>query len=369
MGSTWGNYIRITLFGESHGPGIGVVLDGMPSGMELDTNFIEKEMYRRSAVNNPYATPRKEKDSVEILSGVFEGKTTGTPLAAVIKNENTRSKDYSELLIKPRPGHADITGAARYCGYQDYRGGGHFSGRITAPLVFAGAVAKMFLKSQGMAQLPVARILAIGDIEDKSDPTVAELENLSFRDERFPVLDSEAEGKMKEAILQAGRDEDSLGGMVQVIAASLPIGLGDPFFDSVESRIAHLVFSIPAVKGLSFGSGFKLSSMRGSQANDLFKSEGGKICTETNHNGGLLGGITTGMPVVFQTVIKPTASIGKKQKTLNVMTGELEDLKITGRHDPCIVPRACVVLEAVAAIALMDCWMEGIKNGCVTSTN
>ncbi|NLN98380.1 MAG: chorismate synthase [Eubacteriaceae bacterium] len=369
MGSTWGNHIQITLFGESHGPGIGVVLDKLPPGISLDMDLIEKEMYRRSAVNNPYATPRKEKDVVEILSGVFNGATTGTPLAAIIKNENTRSKDYAQLLVQPRPGHADLTGAARYSGFQDHRGGGHFSGRITAPLVFAGAVAKMYLKSQGFEHLPVARILAIGGIEDPCEPTVSELENLSFRDERFPVLHSATEEKMKGAILRAAEDEDSLGGVVQVVTASPPPGLGDPFFDSVESRIAHLVFSVPAVKGLSFGAGFKLSAMRGSQANDPYRIQNGKIVTETNHNGGLLGGISSGMPVVFQVAIKPTASIGKAQKTLNLSSKQVETLKIKGRHDPCIVPRVCVVLEAVTAIAWMECWMEALKNGCIESAD
>ncbi len=369
MGSTWGNHIKITLFGESHGPGIGVVLEGLPAGLTLDYDLIERDMYRRSAVDNPYATPRKEKDTVEILSGVFNNRTTGTPLAVVIRNKNTRSKDYSKLLDAPRPGHADFTGAVRYRGFHDYRGGGHFSGRITAPLVFAGAVAKMYLKSMGMPHMPVARIVSIGGIEDKSDLTAMQLQNLSFRDERFPVLDASAEEKMKTAILKAKEAEDSLGGVVQVMTPSPPAGLGDPFFDSVESRIAHLVFSVPGVKGLSFGTGFGLAAMYGSEANDLFCLEDGKVITETNHNGGVLGGITSGMPVVFQVVVKPTASIGKAQQTLNVGTGKVETLQIQGRHDPCIVPRACVVLEAVTAVAWTECWMEGIKNGCIKGTN
>ncbi|AFA49375.1 chorismate synthase [Acetobacterium woodii] len=356
MGSTWGNKFKISIFGESHGNGIGAVIDGLPAGIAINPEHIQHELNRRAARGNPLATPRKEGDQIEILSGVFNGKTTGAPLAGLIRNENTRSGDYAKTKDLMRPGHADYTSNIRYGGFQDYRGGGHFSGRLTAPLVFAGAIAKEILRAISPQMEIGSRIVAIADVKDKAinDWRVyCHLKN-DFINPAFPLYDAKLEVAMKAAIISAMEDEDSVGGIVEgFITGSLP-GIGNPFFESIESRLAALLFSIPAVKGVTFGAGFETASKRGSEVNDALRMRDGKIETVTNNNGGINGGISNGMPIVFQVAFKPTPSIGKEQQTINIAALKDATLKIEGRHDPCIVVRAFPVVEAVTAICMAD---------------
>lgn len=359
MSGVWGRNIRLTIFGESHGEGIGMVLDGLPPGKALDMERISAEMARRKPGRDTLSTPRAEEDFPEILSGSFQGRTTGAPLTAFIRNTNRRSGDYASLIHTPRPGHADYTGNVRFRGFQDYRGGGHFSGRLTAALVFAGAVAKQYLDEYNIAI--GSHILSIGTVYDRSldeAQLTADCMELLQRME-FPVIDASKGEQMKEAIHRARADKDSVGGIVEAAAVNIPAGIGSPFFDSVESTLAHLLFSIPAVKGVEFGAGFGISAMLGSQANDAYRIEEGRVCTATNHNGGILGGITNGMPVVFRAAFKPTPSIAKPQKTVDMRTMTETTLEVQGRHDPCVVPRAVPVVEAVAAIAILDLLLEG----------
>lgn len=354
MSGMWGNKIKVSIFGESHGNAIGINIDGLPSGLELNLDDIAYEMRRRAPGKSPLSTARSEDDIPEILSGYFNGKTTGTPLCAIIRNTNTRSKDYSLLKDVMRPGHADYSGNIRYNGFNDYRGGGHFSGRITAPLVFAGAVCKQILKEKGI--IVAAHVKSIKNIKDKSfiDSTL-DLNYLnSLKGFELPLIDKSIEENMRKEILEAKEDMDSVGGTVECGVFGISAGVGNPFFDSVESTLAHLLFSVPAVKGVEFGRGFELTSMRGSEANDEIYYEGGVVKTKTNNNGGILGGITNGMPIIFTTAIKPTSSIGKKQNTINIGSKENTILKVEGRHDPCIVQRAIPVIEAVTAIAICE---------------
>ena len=354
MSGMWGNKIKISIFGESHGNAIGINIDGLPSGLELNLEDIAYEMRRRAPGKSPLSTARSEEDIPEILSGYFNGKTTGTPLCAIIRNTNTRSKDYSLLKDVMRPGHADYSGNIRYNGFNDYRGGGHFSGRITAPLVFAGAICKQILKEKGI--VVAAHVKSIKDIKDKSfldsDIDLNSVEALKTFE--LPLIDKSIEENMRKEILEAKEDMDSVGGTIECGVFGINPGVGDPFFDSVESTLAHLLFSVPAVKGVEFGRGFELTNMRGSQANDEIYYEDGKVKTRTNNNGGILGGITNGMPIIFTTAIKPTSSIGKEQKTVNINTKENTILKVEGRHDPCIVQRAIPVIEAVTAIGILE---------------
>ncbi len=350
--NTWGNKIKISIFGESHGGGIGVVLDGIPSGLELDTQFIKYEMTRRAPGRNNLSTPRQEADEVEILSGVFDGKTSGTPICAVIRNANTRSKDYTPNLI--RPGHADFTGFAKYGKTHDFRGGGHFSGRITAGLVFAGAIAKLCLKESGITVGSHIKKIHNVSEENFSAYTLSPelLNEISQKD--FPVIDDSVGEKMKAEILAAAADKNSVGGIIECALLGVKPGIGSPFFASLESRISSLVFSVPAVKGIEFGCGFDFADMYGFDANDQFETDGKEIYTKTNHNGGINGGISNGMPIMFSTVIKPTPSIAKPQSTVDLEKMENTTLEITGRHDPCIVQRAAVVIESAAALAILD---------------
>ena len=354
MSGIWGNKIKISIFGESHGEAIGINIDGLPAGFEIDMDKVFYEMERRAPGRNELSTPRKEKDLPEILSGYFEGKTTGTPLCAIIRNTNTKSKDYSKLKDIMRPGHADYTGHIRYGGFNDYRGGGHFSGRITAPLVFAGAICRQVLENKGI--LITAHIKSIADIEDKSFLDVDINEELiqGFKGEDLPLIDHTLKESMKNKILAAKEEFDSVGGTVECAVLGIEPGIGNPFFDSVESTLAHLMFSIPAVKGIEFGRGFDITKMKGSEANDSMYFEQEKVKTKTNNNGGILGGITNGMPIVFNTAIKPTSSILKPQNTVNINTKEDTVLEVNGRHDPCIVQRALPVIEAVTAIGILD---------------
>ncbi len=358
MGSTWGNNIKLSIFGESHGRAIGVVIDGLPAGIKLDLDYIDSEMKRRAPGRNKMSTPRKEGDKYEILSGYFNDRTTGTPLSSIIYNTNQRSRDYDAMKSIMRPSHADYTGHVRYSGFNDYRGGGHFSGRITAPLVFAGAIAKQILLNEGI--VIGSHIKSIGNIEEDSfnmvDIDTSLLERLTKME--LPVLNDTEGDQMKECILKAREDNDSVGGVVETAAINLPEGLGNPFFDTVESKLGHMLFSVPAVKGVEFGSGFDMASMKGSEANDELYICGDKVKTYSNNNGGVLGGITNGMPIIFRTAIKPTASIGKSQRTIDIATGGATEIEVDGRHDPCIVPRVVPVIEAVAAITLLDFMLE-----------
>lgn len=347
--------MQYTIFGESHGPAIGVVLQDVPSGIPVDEAFIASELSRRATGKNALSTARKEKDQVEFLSGVFQGKTTGTPLAMIIRNGDQHSRDYEKTKNLARPGHADLTGFARYSGCNDYRGGGHFSGRLTAPLVAAGAIAKLILREKGVQA--AAHIASIGGIQDdKIDlarPDMAALTACGQKD--FPVLKDEAGAEMQKLILQCREDRDSIGGVIECVVTGLPVGLGAPDFDrNAETMFARQLFAIPAIKGLEFGSGFALSEMRGSQANDPWSMEKGRPVTATNHNGGILGGITTGMPVVFRVAVKPTPSIGQTQDTIDMNTHAETQIEITGRHDPCIVHRAVPVVESAAALAVVE---------------
>lgn len=357
--NTWGRNIRLSLFGESHGPAIGIVIDGLPAGIALDMDFINAQMERRAPGCNPWSTPRKEADQVRILSGLQSGGTTGAPLCAVIENTNPRSGDYDALRHTPRPGHADWPAYAKYRGHADMRGGGHFSGRLTAPLLFAGAIAMGMIEKHGI--VIGSHIRRIYDIEDTPfDPAAVDASLLrGLSQKAFPVLDDGVSEPMIQAILDAKSQGDSVGGIVETAAAGVPAGLGSPFFGSLESRIAGLVYAIPAVKSVSFGAGAAISAMRGSEANDAYRMEDGEVRTVTNHNGGILGGITTGMPVVFQTAIKPTPSIAREQRTVDLRTCEDTVIAIQGRHDPCIVPRALPVIEAALALVLLDEMMEG----------
>jgi len=356
MSGVWGNKIKLSIFGESHGKAIGIVIDGLKPGIEIDMEYIKNEMKRRAPGDSPLSTPRRETDKFDILSGYFNGRTTGTPLSAIILNNNTRSRDYEKTASLLRPGHADFTGNVRYRGFNDYRGGGHFSGRITAPLVFAGAICKKILEDKGI--LIGSHIKSIGTIEDGSyfNPvSISEESIVKLSKSKFPVLDGVKGKEMEKCILKVKEEGDSVGGVIETAVVNLPAGIGEPFFDSVESSIAHLLFSVPAVKGVEFGEGFNITTMKGSEANDeYYLSEDDIMKTYTNNNGGILGGITNGMPVIFRTAIKPTPSISKTQKTVDINKKQNTFLKIEGRHDPCIVPRAVPVVEAVAAIGILS---------------
>lgn len=354
MSGVWGNKIKVSIFGESHGVAIGINIDGLPSGFEIDMDKVNKEMARRAPGKNSISTARKEADAPEILSGVFEGKTTGAPLCGIIRNADTRSKDYDKTKDLMRPGHSDYTGHVRYNGFNDYRGGGHFSGRITAPLVFAGAICKQILESKGI--FIGAHINSVGNINDDkfNEINIEKEELLALRDKEMPLINDSLEEEIRNSILNAKRSGDSLGGTIECGVIGINAGVGNPFFDSVESTLAHLVFSVPAVKGIEFGKGFEMCTMNGSECNDEYYYEDEVVKTKTNNNGGILGGITNGMPLTFKVAIKPTASILKKQNTINIKTKENEELQIHGRHDPCIVQRAVPVIEAVTAIGLLD---------------
>ncbi|MFT8312857.1 MAG: chorismate synthase [Clostridium sp.] len=354
MSGVWGKNIKLSIFGESHGNAIGITIDGLLPGIELDIDYIKREMERRMPGKNKLSTARKEADQFEILSGYFNNRTTGSPLCAIIRNSDQHSKDYSKLKNLMRPGHADYTGNIRYKGFNDYRGGGHFSGRITAPLVFAGAVAKQILAEKGI--LIGSHIKSIANVEDESFDKV-NIEDSLLSDllkEEFPTINKEKGVEMRKLIIDAKGELDSVGGVVETAVLNLPVGIGSPFFYSVESHLSHMIFSIPAVKGIEFGEGFDISKLRGSEANDEYYMENDKVKTRTNNNGGILGGITNGMPIVFRTAFKPTASIARLQHTIDIENHENAELEITGRHDPCIVQRAVPVVEAAAAIAILD---------------
>lgn len=351
MSSTFGESLKLNIFGQSHGPAIGMTLDGIPAGLPVDTEKLQQFLNRRAPGQHDWATPRREADRPDFLAGLVEGYTCGAPIAAVIPNTNTRSGDYDNLKVQPRPGHADYTAQVKYGGYQDAAGGGHFSGRLTAPLCIAGGMCIQWLEQMGIRI--GARIAAIGGVADEVsfDPVRPQLS--SVRSD-FPALSEQAAERMKDRIAAAKADGDSVGGMIECAVTGLPAGLGEPMFGGVESRIAQIVYGIPAVKSVEFGIGKEAADLQGSQCNDAFTVEDGQIRTVTNHCGGILGGITNGMPVIFRVAFKPTPSIMMPQQTVNLNTGETAQLQIHGRHDPCIVPRAVPVVEAAAAIAIYD---------------
>ena len=346
-----GAVLRLSVFGQSHAEAVGMTLEGLPAGLPVDPDALQSFLNRRAPGRNDWSTSRREEDCPEFLCGLKDGKTCGAPLTAIIRNRNTRSSDYEQLRCLPRPGHADYTAQLRYGGFQDVAGGGHFSGRLTAPLCIAGGILLQMLDAKGIRV--EARIRAIAGIEDDSPFTE------SVAEKAFPTVSDEAGEQMKAAIQAARAEGDSVGGIVECVIRGVPGGLGSPMFDGVENRIARLAFAIPAVKGVEFGSGFQAAEMRGSENNDPYTVEDGCVVTYTNHAGGILGGITTGMPVVFRVAVKPTPSIASPQQTVNLDTMQPETLRIGGRHDPCIVPRAVPVVEAVAAIAVADLILEG----------
>lgn len=352
MSSTYGERMKLSIFGQSHGPAVGMVLDGIPAGLPVDFEKLQKFLNRRAPGQYEYSTSRKESDRPEFLGGIVNGFTCGAPIAAMITNSNTRSSDYSELMDCPRPGHADYTANVKYGGYQDVAGGGHFSGRLTAPLCIAGGLCKQWLEASGIHI--AAHIVAIGGIMD--DPAYLNRMNpeLDKICEDFPVLNVNAGQKMKDTIAAAKADGDSVGGLIECVITGLPVGLGEPMFGGMESKIAQIIYGIPAVKGLSFGSGFAGAFMRGSENNDQYIIHNGEIKTATNYAGGILGGITNGMPLTFEVAVKPTPSIGKPQKSVSLSLMKESSITVHGRHDPCIVPRAVPVIEAAAAIAVYD---------------
>ncbi|MFU0832262.1 MAG: Chorismate synthase [Oscillospiraceae bacterium] len=351
----WGNKVRLTIFGESHGTAIGAVLEGLPAGEEIDFEEISKQMARRAPGRDASTTPRKEADIPKILSGMLQNRTTGAPLCAVIENTNTRSGDYENLRNVPRPGHADYTAHVRYGGFQDVRGGGHFSGRLTAPLVFAGAVCRQILQRRSITI--GAHVLSVHEVFDFAfDPAnipPSLLDDLSSR--YFPTIRPEAETAMRAEIENARRRQDSVGGVIECAVTGIPAGFGGPLSDGVESVFSSILFGIPACKGVEFGAGFSSATLFGSQNNDPFLyDQSSTVRTKTNNAGGILGGITTGMPIVFRAAFKPTPSIGLAQQSINLKTGKSEELIVKGRHDPCIVPRAVPAVEAAAALAVIN---------------
>lgn len=354
MSNVWGKNITLSIFGESHGEGTGIVIGGLPPGERLDEDEIEYDMSRRAPGTNVFSTARVEKDRVRILSGLYNSKTTGTPLCGIIMNEDRRPADYNRNLL--RPGHADYTAFMKYKGFQDHRGGGHFSGRLTAPLTFAGSIARQILGRRGI--VIGAHINQIGKAKDK-ELTLINKEILDgFRASPFPLLDLNVEKEMKNAILLAKEQRDSVGGIIECAAFGLPAGLGSPFFHSVESVVSAMMFSIPGIKGIEFGKGFGLASMQGSEANDPIRLAEDKIVTVTNHSGGINGGISNSMPIVFRVVVRPTASVGKPQDTVDIEKMLNATIEIKGRHDPCIVPRVVPVVESCLALCILDLMQE-----------
>lgn len=357
MSSVIGDKIKLSIFGESHGEAIGCVIDGLPAGIKIDMNAVYKDMQRRAPGKDKTATPRLEKDIPHILSGMLDNVTTGAPLAMVIENTNTKSGDYSNLMTVPRPGHSDYPAYVKYGGNNDIRGGGHFSGRLTAPLVFAGSVAKQILSQMGVTI--GAHIKQIGSVCDavsdlnKTDKSL--LDTLSSS--TFSLIDETKEQAMRDEIEKARLSLDSVGGIIECFAVGLPVGLGGNMFDTVEGKLASILFGVPAVKGVEFGLGFGFANKRASEVNDQYEIKNGRVATLSNNNGGVLGGMTDGAPLSVSVAIKPTPSIAKKQKSVNLLTMENAELEIHGRHDPCIVVRAVPVIECAVALGLLDLMM------------
>ena len=351
MSSTYGENLKLTIFGQSHGAAIGMTLDGIPAGLPVDFDELQTFLNRRAPGQNNWSTPRKEGDRPEFLAGILDGFTCGAPIATVIHNTNTRSGDYANLKDCPRPGHADYTAQIKYGGFQDAAGGGHFSGRLTAPLCIAGGLCKQWLAERGIRV--AARIASIAGVTDDFEVNTLNPQ-LDLIGTDFPVFSPDAGARMREKIAEARSECDSVGGIIECYITGVPAGLGEPMFGGVESRIAQIVYGVPAVKAVEFGIGREAADLRGSQCNDAFTVENGQIRTVTNNAGGILGGITNGMPLIFRAAIKPTPSIARPQQSVSLRNAQEQELVVKGRHDPCIVPRAVPVIEAAAAIALFD---------------
>ena len=349
--SQYGEHLRLTVFGQSHAPAIGMTLEGLPAGEAIDMEALQAFLERRAPGRNDWSTPRREADAPEFLSGLVGNVTCGAPLTAIIRNTNTRSGDYANLAVVPRPGHADYTAQVKYGGHQDYAGGGAFSGRLTAPLCIAGGICIQLLRRRGIEI--ISRIASVGTAEDTAPLTC------STAEKPFPTVSDEAGTAMRAVIADAKAEGDSVGGVIECAVLGLPAGLGGPLFDGMEGRIASIVFGIPAVKGIEFGAGFASARLRGSENNDPFTVENGTVKTVSNRCGGILGGITDGMPLTFRAAFKPTPSIARAQQSVNLKTLTPETLRVTGRHDPCIVPRAVPCVEAAAAVAVYDALLGG----------
>ena len=358
MSSEFGNKLKISVFGQSHGPAIGVVMDGLPAGEEIDMDELNFFLSRRKPGKNTLSTQRQETDLPKFIAGIENGRTCGAPVCAVIENSNTRSADYAELLDKPRPGHADYTAWTKWSGRADMRGGGKFSGRLTAPLCIAGGIAKQLLARKGIhVGAHLSQVSSVKDVPFPLHPENALFQCIARKE--FPVINDTAGEAMKKAIEAARAGADSVGGIVECTAIGLPAGLGDALFGGMESRLSAALFGIPAVKGVEFGAGFQVSEMMGSENNDPFQiDDTGSIVTVTNHCGGILGGITNGMPLLFRAAFKPTPSIGLPQHTVSLSKRENTLLTIRGRHDPCVVHRAIPVVEGIAALVLLDIILE-----------
>jgi len=353
MSNTIGDKIKCTVFGQSHSEAIGVVIEGVPAGIPLNMDFINKFMARRAPGKGKHTTSRKETDNPKIVSGIVDGVTCGAPICAVIENGDTRSADYENLKKVPRPGHADFTAYTKFDTFNDIRGGGQFSGRLTAPLCFAGAVCMQLLSERGISI--AAHISRIADVKDTPiDPIDPQEDLFSVENKDFPVIDNDAGRQMLSVIEEARLDGDSVGGIIECAVCGLDTGYGDPMFDGVENAIARAVFGVPGIKGIEFGAGFDVARMRGSENNDPFTVKDGKVVTATNNCGGILGGISNGMPIVFRCAVKPTPSIAKEQRSVDLTNNENTSLVVKGRHDPCIVPRAVPAIEAVTAIAIAN---------------
>ena len=357
MSSTYGENLKLSIFGQSHGPAIGMTLDGIPAGLPVDMEKLQNFLNRRAPGQNDWSTPRKEEDKPEFLGGILDGYTCGAPIAAVIYNKNTRSGDYENLKNCPRPGHADYTAQVKYGGFQDAAGGGHFSGRLTAPLCIAGGLCKQWLEEMGI-HIGAHIYILDGCYDDYFDDVNPDFSKIR---PEFPVLKEQASIDMRAAIQDAKEDGDSVGGVLETVVAGMPAGVGEPWFDTLEGVLAKALFSVPAVKGVEFGAGFGIASMRGSEANDPFCIKDGAVATLTNNSGGINGGISNGMPIVFRSAIRPTPTISKEQQTVDLEKGENSTLEARGRHDPCIVHRARVVVDSITALALCD--MLSIKFG------
>lgn len=360
MASVYGNALRLSIFGQSHSPAIGCSIDGLPAGIAVDLDRLQAFLDRRAPGRSATSTARREADAPEFIAGITDGHTNGAPVAAIIRNGSTRSRDYDELRRKPRPGHADWPADVKYRGYQDVAGGGHFSGRLTAPLCVAGGIALQALEARGIRI--AAHIASLGPEPicdtplDPMKPNRVQLDAILANP--LPCVSASAATRMRACILDAKNDLDSVGGIVECVAYGVPAGLGDPMFDGIENRIAKIAFGIPAVKGVEFGAGMAAARLRGSQNNDPYRMDGDAVRPQTNHAGGILGGITTGMPVVWRMAVKPTPSIGRRQQSVDLVARSDAELVVHGRHDPCIVPRAVPVAEAGCALALLDALLE-----------
>lgn len=360
MASVYGNVLHLSIFGQSHSAAIGCSLDGLPAGIAVDTVELQAFLDRRAPGRSDTATTRREADAPEFIAGITDGHTNGAPIAAIIRNANTHSGDYDELRRVPRPGHADWPAHVKYRGFQDVAGGGHFSGRLTAPLCIAGGIALQALATHGIRIAAHIAELGCEPVRDtpldpmELDPT----QIAAIGRNPLPCVDQKAAQDMHEAILTAKNDLDSVGGIVECVAYDVPAGLGDPMFDGMENRIARIAFGIPAVKGVDFGTGMAAARLTGSQDNDAYRMDSGRVSPQSNHAGGILGGITTGMPIVWRAAIKPTPSIGKRQQSVDLASGNDAELVVHGRHDPCIVPRAVPVAEAACALAILDAMLE-----------